>query len=143
MIVGHNFSNLSTWNEHINIDEQDTDRTWRNLRRYYLDNELDPRLWFTNAIHGVRDVTSMTYSFTKEHIATLKSGDLLQRHVSIMKPALLVALGRRAQSICQKIVVERHLSLLHPAARVSKHRFEQDGEVLKAALRGLSIPSAR
>lgn len=60
IIVGHNFSNLSTWKEHINIDEQETDRTWGNLRKYYLDNELDPRLRFKNAIHGVRDITSMT-----------------------------------------------------------------------------------
>lgn len=35
IIVGHNFSNLSTWKEHINIDEQETDRTWGNLRKYF------------------------------------------------------------------------------------------------------------
>lgn len=144
MIVGNNFSNLTFWRDEYspNLDYDGYSPTWSRLNKRILPATGIPRdnFWFTNFSLGVMDEPESTYTFPPCIREGLAFENVFRKCVDAMQPALIVALGEAPASYLDYVGKISHpksneqlwggrpmIATLHPSARVSIERFEEEG----------------
>jgi hypothetical protein len=100
MVVGNNFSSLKGWSDYRNSpDVESPTRTWRNLKAVIEASGIQmSRFWFTNYCMGAMDQTAESYDFPTRTVRKLEFARVFEGCVSLMRPALIVTLGRLASA---------------------------------------------
>ena len=155
MVVGNNFSSVSGWKDYCKSpDLQSEIATWRKLRVIIHASGLGiERFWFTNYCHGVMERNSESYRFPKSVVTSLEFDELFAKCVRVMRPALIVSLGKLASDLLgtdykHREMIERRkiaghstklIAAVHPSAWTWAKRgfsiedFKSEGERIRAA----------
>lgn len=98
MVVANNFSSLKGWREYSEgPDEESLTATWRKLRvMIHASGVPWDDFWFTNYCFGVMDRKRESYDFPRRIIKALKFETMFEQCVAVMRPRLIVSLGRLA-----------------------------------------------